>query len=384
MEWLLNHLGRPKVDIVLWDGIEIASLGPSVGRIHFSDPAFLKNMLLAPTIAFGDAYADGTVRIEGDLVDVLSEIYFSMRNAPPEGCLGWLLRIGAKASPHSVDHSRDNVHHHYDIGNDFYRLWLDERMLYTCAYYPDPDLALEEAQLAKMDHVCRKLRLQPGETVVEAGCGWGALALHMVEHYGVRVRAFNLSREQVAYAREQARQRGFADRAEFVQEDYRSATGSFDAFVSVGMLEHVGPENYRELGRVIDRVLAPGGRGLIHSIGRNAPRPMDAWIDRRIFPGAYPPALSEITDIFEPYDFSVLDVENLRLHYAKTLAHWLQRFDLNESEVLRMFDEKFVRTWRLYLAGSEASFRVGALQLFQILFCRAQNNSLPWSRRHLH
>lgn len=384
LRWLLNRLGRPRVDFVLWDGTLVPCGQTAIGRIWLRDHTLLRRMFVAPTLAFGEGYSAGTIQIDGDLVQVLSELFQAMNKTPTEGWFGWLVRIGARMKPHSLKHSQDNVHHHYDIGNEFYKLWLDERMLYTCAYFPDPELSLEEAQIAKMDHVCRKLRLKPGESVVEAGCGWGALALHMAAQYGVRVRAFNLSREQIAFAREQARIQGLSGTIDFVHDDYRTASGPCDAFVSVGMLEHVGPENFRELGKVIDRVLTNNGRGLIHSIGRNAPRPMDAWIDRYIFPGAYPPALSEMMEIFEPYDLTIQDIENLRLHYARTLEEWLKRFDLAEGEVLRSFDERFVRTWRLYLAGSEAVFRVGQLQLFQVVFNRAQDNALPCSRAHLY
>jgi len=208
--------------------------------------------------------------------------------------------------------SRDNIHHHYDIGNKFYALWLGKTMAYTCAYYPTPGAALDEAQVAKMDHVCRKMRLRPGESVVEAGCGWGSLAIHMAQNYGVKVRAFNISREQVAFARERAQREGLASSVEFVEDDYRNITGKYDAFVSVGMLEHVGVENYPGLGRVIQQCLGNVGRGLIHSIGRNRPAPMHPWIEKRIFPGAYPPSLGEMMQIFEPWNLSILDVENIR------------------------------------------------------------------------
>jgi cyclopropane-fatty-acyl-phospholipid synthase len=228
------------------------------------------------------------------------------------------------------------------------------------------------------------LRLNPGDRVVEAGCGWGSLALHMARHYGAKVRAYNLSREQIAYARVQAVRQGLAEQVEFIEDDYRTATGPCDAFVSVGMLEHVGPANYEALGGVIDRCLTPQGRGLIHSIGRNAPQPLDSWTAKRIFPGAHPPALSEMARIFEPYRFSILDVENLRLHYARTLEHWLERFERAQAEVARMFDQTFVRTWRLYLSGSIAAFTVGGLQLFQVVFARDTNNDIPWTREFLY
>jgi cyclopropane-fatty-acyl-phospholipid synthase len=232
-----------------------------------------------------------------------------------------------------------------------------------------------------MDLVCRKLCLKPGERVVEAGCGWGSLALFMAKRYGVRVRAFNLSAEQVAYARARAKGEGLDDRVEFVEDDYRNVQGAYDVFVSVGMLEHVGRRDYRTLGRVIDRSLTEHGRGLLHFIGRNRPAPLNPWIRRRIFPGGYPPTLREVfEDVFEPQTLSVLDVENLRLHYASTLEHWRQRFEASAEGVAHMFDETFVRAWRLYLAGSQAAFSTGWMQLFQVVFARGSSNEIPWTR----
>jgi len=263
-------------------------------------------------------------------------------------------------------------------------MWLGETMAYTCAYYPTADATLEQAQVAKMDHVCRKLRLKSGDTVVEAGCGWGSLAIHMASRYGARVRAFNISREQLKFARERAQLLGLSDRVEFVEDDYRNISGRHDAFVSVGMLEHVGPDHYVELGRVARDALKSEGMGLIHSIGRNYPATLQPWIERRIFPGAYPPALSEMMRIFEPWNLSILDIENIRLHYAQTLRHWLQRYRAADECVRKMFDEKFVRMWRLYLAGSIAGFETGTLQLFQVVFSPGQNNRIPMTRTHLY
>ena len=312
------------------------------------------------------------------------EICRALQNAPVDGLFGRILNFVRRRRSHSIAASRKSIHRHYDIGNAFYCLWLDERMQYSCAYFAEPGLTLEAAQLAKLDHIGRKLQLKPGETILEAGCGWGGLALHMAERFGVSVRAFNLSREQVAYARQRAGAIGLSRRVEFVEDDYRNASGKYDAFVSVGMLEHVGLENYPELGRVIDRSLTPLGRGLIHSIGRNAPQPFDPWPDARIFPGAYPPSLREMLGVLEPSRFSVLDVENLRLHYAHTLEHWLERFERAADKVVEMFDDSFVRMWRLYLAASIASFRIGGLQLFQVVFARESNNRVPWTRDHLY
>jgi len=171
---------------------------------------------------------------------------------------------------------------------------------------------------------------------------------------------------------------------EYIEEDFRNISGKYDVFVSVGMLEHVGINNYRTLGEVIDHCLKEDGIGLIHSIGRSYPAYLDPWIESRIFPGARPPSIGQMAEIFEPRHFSILDIENLRLHYAKTLEHWLARFENHVNEIRRDFDDNFVRAWRLYLAGSESSFTIGTLQLFQVVFSRPGNNSLPWSRSHLY
>ena len=388
--WLLNQLyaaaGSPPVRMALKNGPAVGPKdGAPVAELVISGRATLVRIVLNPEVAFGEAYAEGEVEVHGELPALLDAIYRSMsaRRKP-----AWYPRLSSLwlrlAQGNSRRGSRHNVHRHYDLGNQFYKLWLDRNLVYTCAYFPQPSATLEEAQLAKMDHVCRKVRLQPGERVVEAGCGWGSLALHMARQYGVKVKAFNISHEQIVHARWRARQEGLDGRVEFMEDDYRNIHGRFDAFISVGMLEHVGRARYRELGRVIHRSLGDSGRGLLHFIGRNRRHPLNAWVRKRIFPGAYPPTLREVTDIFEPWDFAVLDVENLRLHYARTLEHWLERFEASAAQVAAMFDERFVRMWRLYLAGSAAAFRVGTMQLFQAVFAGSQCQAIPWTRAHLY
>jgi len=284
----------------------------------------------------------------------------------------------------SLHGSRKNIHSHYDLGNDFYRLWLDAQLVYTCAYFPSPSATLEAAQEAKLDYVCRKLQLQPGERVVEAGCGWGALALHMARHYGVSVKAYNISHEQILYARQRAAEAGLSDKVEFVEDDWRNISGNFDAFVSVGMLEHVGVDNFAHLGEVIRRCIGDSGRGLLHFIGKSHKGVFSRWIRKRIFPGAYAPTLGEAMNILQPHNYAVLDVENLRPHYARTLEHWLERFDKSGQQVSEMYDPWFERAWRLYLAGSIAAFRAGTLQLFQISFAGPTRRPISWTRAPLY
>jgi len=380
---LLQRIGKPPLAISLWDGSEIAA-GDGVPevRLHVADRSTLWRLAVNPLLNFGEAYSDGSLEIDGGLLRLLRMVQ-SRLVGPHRPNLRPSRLFGSNGRKRNTLHgSRENIHQHYDIGNDFYKLWLDERMLYTCAYYRDPRMTLEEAQIAKMDHVCRKLQLRPGETVIEAGCGWGGFALHMARRYGVTVRAFNISQEQIIYAREAARREDLDHRVEFVQDDWRNISGTCDAFVSVGMLEHVGLDNYRQLGEVVDRSLPANGRGLIHSIGRNYPEPLNTWTERRIFPGAQPPALSEMMEIFEHRNLSLLDVENIRLHYAVTLKHWLERFEEHADVVRDQFDERFVRMWRLYLASSMVAFECGSLQLFQVLFAPGRSNAVPWTRTY--
>lgn len=380
---MLHRLHDPAVRLRLWNGEEIsAAEGPAAACVELCDRGALYRLLMNPELEFGDLYSDGRIRIEGDLVALLEAVCCaqSAGGTFADHLPGWLRRVPLN----TPRRARGNIHHHYDIGNEFYRLWLDEQMAYTCAYFRRPEDTLEAAQTAKMEHVCRKLRLRAGDTVAEAGCGWGALALHMARRFGVKVRAFNISREQLAFARERARAEGMGSRIEFIEDDYRNIRGSFDAFVSVGMLEHVGPHHYRELGAVIDRCLAPDGRGLIHTIGRPRPLQASSWITKRIFPGGYAPSLGEMAEIFEPNGLAVNDVENLRLHYAVTLRHWLERFEANRDRVRGMFDERFVRMWRLYLAGSLAAFTTGWMQLYQVGFSRVTSNDVPLTREYLY
>jgi len=382
---MMESLGNPPLELVLWDGQAIANTGNSpVARVLIRDRGALLKLIANPELGFGEMYTAERIEVQGNLVDCLEAIYRALPRTD-HGQIGKKLLAPFNGSlRNTLPKARRNIQHHYDIGNDFYRLWLDREMVYTCAYFPDPTMGLEEAQAAKLDYVCRKLRLAPGETVLETGCGWGALALHMAKHYGATVKAYNISEEQIAYARERARAEGLDGRVQFIEDDYRNVDGEFDAFVSVGMLEHVGIDQYQALGAVIDRCLKGAGRGLIHSIGRDHPSPMTPWIERNIFPGACPPSLSQMMQIFEPFGFSVLDVENLRLHYAKTLEHWLERYEANIERVAQMFDPAFVRAWRLYLAGSLAAFRSGDMQLFQVSFSRSGHNRIPWTRQYLY
>lgn len=384
---LLRMVGNPPVRFQLWNDEMIE---PETSTANFTlrlaDPKALYQLVSNPNLAFGDLYSSGRLKVEGDLSDLMTALYRAVHKAR-EQWPKWLEAIWRNHNPRStsVSDAKENIHHHYDLGNEFYRLWLDHaEMQYTCAYYESPELTLEQAQLAKLEHVCRKLRLKPGQTVVEAGCGWGGLARYMARHYGVKVHAYNISREQLQLARAEAERQGLSHLIDYIEDDYRNIKGQYDAFVSIGMLEHVGKEHYDEMAQVIRRALKPDGMALLHSIGRNRPMLMNAWIEKRIFPGAYPPSIGEFMSICESGDFSVLDVENLRLHYAATLQHWMERFESAQDDVTALYDAQFTRAWHMYLAGSVAAFRAGSLQLFQVVFTHGDNNNLLPTRRHLY
>ena len=384
VRWIMKSVGNPRISVRLWNGDEFrVTEARPVACMEFRSRRAVFELLRSPSVGFGECYSEGLIDIHGDFLAFANEITAAIARHRENRYYIPRLRSLLHASRHnSLSRSQHNVHHHYDLGNEFYKLWLDERMVYSCAYYDTPAATLDEAQVAKLDHVCRKLQLEPGQKVVEAGCGWGALALHMVEHYGVEVVAYNRSREQVAYARERAAALKLDDRVTFVEDDYRSIDERCDVFVSVGMLEHVGLANFRKFGALIKRVLKPDGIGLVHSIGRSFPHPPDPWILKHIFPGGHMPSLGEMMSVFEPHKFTVLDVENLRLHYARTCATWLTNFEAEADKVAGMYSEEFVRAWRLYLAGSAAGFESGTLQLYQVVFMPRGNNDVPWTREY--
>jgi cyclopropane-fatty-acyl-phospholipid synthase len=384
---LLEALGDPPIRLVLWNEEEIATSDQApVARVIIRDRPTLWRLIIDPLYQFGEAYSQKLLEVDGDLRAFLEVVYRArLRSGSAEGPLQRIWsRLLHAGRPNSVAAARENIHRHYDIGNDFYRLWLDAEMIYSCAYFARDDMTLADAQRAKLDYVCRKLWLKPGERVVDVGGGWGGAALFMARRYGVTVKAYNISHPQIEFARRRAHAEGLDGQVEFIEDDYRKISGQFDALVSLGMLEHVGKGHYREFGRMCDRCLAPHGRALIQTIAQSRSGETNPWIARRIFPGGHAPTLSEMTEIVEPYGFSVLDLENLRLHYAKTLEHWLARFESCAETVAKTFDEKFVRMWRLYLSGSWAAFASGAIQLYQFLFARPTLSAIPMTRAYLY
>ena len=337
-----------------------------------------------PDLALGEAFMDGTFSIEGgSIYDFLrlTSSQLALQQRSPK--LSWLQRIrrGAEQANDRL-HARSNVHHHYDLTVDFYRLFLDEDLQYSCAFFETADATLEEAQAAKKRRLIDKLLLERGHTALDIGAGWGGLGLSMVER-GARVTGVTLSTEQHRTANERAAARGVADRADFRLQDYRDLDQTFDRIISVGMFEHVGAPNYQEYFDTVARLLDDDGVAVIHAIGRNSPpNRTQPWIRKYIFPGGYIPALSEVLPAIEQAGLWVTDMEILRLHYAETLRHWRERFLARRGEALAMYDERFCRMWEFYLACSEVAFRELGHMVFQLQLSKKQT-AVPLSRDYL-
>jgi cyclopropane-fatty-acyl-phospholipid synthase len=364
-------------------------------HIRFTTPAGERRILLDPRLGAAEAFMDGQLVFErGDIMDLIALI---RANAPWDrgGSLdapsfGRRVRNSIAHRFESFNHARRskaNVAHHYDIGNALYRLFLDtDHMQYSCAYWPRDDMTLEEAQEAKLAHIAAKLALSPGQRVLDIGCGWGGMAIYLARHAGVTVHGITLSEEQLALARERARQAGVADRITFELVDYRDlgARGArYDRIVSVGMFEHVGQPQFERFFRDCANLLTDEGVMLLHTIGRmGKPGSTDAFTRKYIFPGGYIPALSETVAASEKVRLIAADVETLRLHYAKTLRAWYARCVDHQEEIVAMFDERFYRLWTFYLAGATAAFESGAMCNYQIQYTRSRH-ALPLTRDYL-
>jgi cyclopropane-fatty-acyl-phospholipid synthase len=356
--------------------------------VRLTDPALPRRLVLAPELALGEGYMDGTIVIEGD--DLRGFLAFVIRNAR-DGLPLWnrvkarlriWLRILRQWNP--APRARRNVAHHYDLSSKLYDLFLDADRQYSCAYFARPDMSLEEAQLAKKHHIAGKLLLRPGMRVLDIGCGWGGLALTLARDYGARVTGVTLSEEQLKLARERARKAGLEDRVEFHLMDYRKVEGPFDRIVSVGMFEHVGVPHYREYFSKVRELLTEDGVALIHTIGRSSPPgATNPWIDKYIFPGGYVPALSEVMKAVEKEGLFTDDIEVWRLHYAETLRHWHDRFVAREHEARALYDDRFCRMWRYYLIASELTFRLDRQVVFQLQLSRVQE-AVPLTRDYLY
>ena len=343
--------------------------GPPVA-VRFTSASAERAVVLDPGLKLGEAYMDGTLMVErGSIADVLSVLFRQPwiwpRLAWPRRAARYLFRRLQQFNPRA--RAQRNVAHHYDLDGRLYSLFLDADQQYSCAYFESPDQSLDDAQLAKKRHLAAKLLLKPGASVLDIGCGWGGLALYLAEMCGASVTGITLSKEQHQRAQRRAIARGRAQQAAFQLIDYRDVRGTFDRIVSVGMFEHVGVGYYDTFFGKCAALLKEDGVALLHFIGRKStPGVTNPWIAKYIFPGGYIPALSEVLPAIERAQLVVSDIEVLDLHYAETLKAWRERFLAHRDEVVRLYDQRFVRMWEFYLASSEMSFRDGDMVVFQI------------------
>ena len=362
---------------------------PVIVKLH--DAATVRRLAVNPELALGEAYMNGSLTIaDDDLQQFLELIVRNVRRAGHDR-VWWqkpLLKSRAAlrrlAQNNFADRARRNVAHHYDLSGRLYDLFLDDDRQYSCGYFKDPADTLDQAQHDKKHHIARKLMIQPGMRVLDVGCGWGGMALTLAKDYGAHVVGITLSAEQHEYATQRVKHAGLEEQIEIRLCDYRDVEETFDRIVSVGMFEHVGLRHFDDYFRMIRDRLSPDGIALVHTIGwTGPPEGTNPWIAKYIFPGGYIPTVSEAMSAVEKARLWTADIECWRLHYAYTLRHWYERFQAHENEVAELYDDRFVRMWRFYLAACEQTFRHGSQAVFQFQLSR-NINAVPLTRDYIY
>ena len=380
----LHDFEGESFSVKFWDGDEV-KIGDNTPlfKIILNKPIPKKDILASTTLAFGEAYMNGDLEVEGDFLLMLNTVlkYKEKFTTDFKG----LPKIFSNLT--SAKKQKEEVTYHYDIGNDFYKLWLDDTLSYSCGYFKNENDSLYEAQMNKIHHLLKKLNLREGLTLLDIGCGWGALLIEAAKQYKIKGLGITLSEEQYKVFKERIEKENLQDYLDVKLMDYRELEKSgllFDRVVSVGMLEHVGRSNYDLFMKCVSKILKKEGIFVLHYISGLYESEGDAWIKKYIFPGGVIPTLREIISISADYRFYTVDVESLRMHYYKTLLKWADNFEKNIDKVREMFDEKFVRMWTMYLYSCAACFYTGVIDLHQIVFTKGVNNSLPVTRDYLY
>ena len=350
---------------------------PPSASIDFSDPM----------IALGEAYMEDIIDFEGDFDEVMKTA--KNNKEAVKGKKKKLLKATSKLlnENHVKEKQRENIHQHYDLGNDFFSLWLDETMSYSCAYFKSPSDPLYEAQINKIDHILKKLQLKQGEKLLDIGSGWGWLIIRAAQNYDIKATGITISEEQYKKTLERLKNLGLTDRVDVKLQDYLDLDGKdtqFDKIVSVGMCEHVGRENLSQYMEKVQELLVPGGVSMLHSIMGPREENVNSWITKYIFPGGYIPSLRETISLFPEYDFHLVHAESLRLHYAMTIDRWYENYMSHWDKVEEMYGRRFARMWELYLKGCASNFRVTGLNIYQLLFTKGLNNDLAMTMEHIH
>lgn len=381
-EFLKNSFNIP-LKVTYWDQ-KTEQYGTGDPDIHITihKPIPIKSIMNNASLALGEAYMNKTIEIDGSIEKLILAAYQSRDSF----LYNKKFKQFMPTHTHSKNDDEEFVQDHYDIGNDFYKLWLDDTMTYSCAYFEKPDDTLKQAQLNKVHHILKKLNPQPGKTLVDIGCGWGTLMLTAAQEYHLKVTGITLSKEQYEYVVQKIEDLKLTDCAEVKLVDYREIKDQkWDYVVSVGMFEHVGHEDLPEYFQDVAQMLVDGGIALIHGITRQGSGALNAWIDKWIFPGGYIPGLTENIDNILNAGLQLSDIEMLRRHYQRTLEIWEQNFQTHRAEVTQMMDERFSRMWELYLQACAASFASGNIDVVQYLISKGPSGTnLPMTRDYVY
>ncbi len=371
------------ITVVFWDGKEkhYGPEGNSDITIKFNKEVPISEVVKHATLTLGEAYMDKDIEIEGSIQKLITSAYTQSNSFMSSTKLK---KIVPKFS-HSEENNKKEIQEHYDIGNDFYSLWLDETMTYSCAYFRTPEDDLKTAQMNKVHHILNKLNSKPGETMIDIGCGWGTMMFTAAKEYGLKAKGVTLSQEQYDYVNNKIKEENLTDQMEVILEDYREINEKFDHVVSVGMFEHVGKENLEGYFQTVKNLLNPNGSALIHGItGQHEGLGVDPWLVKYIFPGGYIPNIKENVGHIMDAKLQIDDIEPLRRHYQKTVEIWHNNFEKVQDQVEDMFDERFVRMWDLYLQACAASFESGNIDVIQFLLTNgASGNNMPMTREYM-
>ncbi|UZQ49646.1 SAM-dependent methyltransferase [Clostridium kluyveri] len=373
------------VEVKYWDGMEDKyGDGKAKFKIYINGHISKKNILTDPFLAIGEAYMNNLIDFEGNIREIIESVY---RNKDSFLHKAEIFSKLYKVIPNNIKRSKKDVQYHYDLGDDFYSLWLDETMTYSCGYFMKEEDSLYQAQINKVNYILKKLQLKPGQKLLDIGCGWGNLIITAAQKYGVNALGITLSKKQFEKTNKKILENNLQEKVQVKLVDYRELVKekySFDRIVSVGMIEHVGRQNLSSYMEDVKAMLKEGGISLLHCITAQTEGEVNQWIKKYIFPGGYIPSIRQLVSLMADNNLHLIDAESLRLHYFKTLKCWAENFENKLEEVKKIKDDVFIRMWRLYLNACSASFHYGVMDIHQFLFTKGLNNDIHMTRDYLY
>lgn len=381
----LQNAFSDTVEVIYWDGTKDKyGDGEAKFKIYIKGNISKKAILLDPFLAIGEAYMNGLIDFDGNVREVIESVYKNKNSFLHKSEIFSKIY---KVIPNNVKKSKEHIQYHYDLGDNFYSLWLDETMTYSCAYFKEQEDSLYQAQINKANYILKKLQLKPGQSLLDIGCGWGKLIIEAVKQYGVNALGITLSKRQFEAVNKSIIDDNLQGKAEVRLVDYRELVKEkckFDRIVSVGMIEHVGRQNLPFYMQDVKSMLKEGGISLLHCITAQKEGEVNQWIKKYIFPGGYIPSIRELVSLMADNDLHLIDMESLRLHYFKTLKCWAENFEDKLERVKKIKDDTFIRMWRLYLNACSASFHYGVMDVHQFLLTKGLNNDMPMTRDYLY